>query len=185
MFPTPAGEPIWGGTYFPDKPRYGRPGFPQILAEVARIYHDEPGRIENSTRHCTPISLQAPTAAATLSRRCRPYRDRLRCYPDPVEGGFIGAPKFPQPVMLEFFARAAARTGDMRYAGAVDLALSKMSEGGIYDHIGGGFARYSTDEVCPAFREDALRQCPAHRGPDPRLAANRQSPFRRTHRRDY
>src|SRR5947209_18587985 len=65
---------------------------------------------------------------------------------DPVHGGMRGAPKFPQPMMLEFLWRAGQRQNDRRYFGAVELSLARMGEGGIYDHLGGGFSRYSVDE---------------------------------------
>ena len=65
---------------------------------------------------------------------------------DPVHGGMRGAPKFPQPMMLEFLWRAGQRLNDRRYFAAVELSLARMCEGGIYDHLGGGFSRYSVDE---------------------------------------
>src|SRR5947208_11966096 len=65
---------------------------------------------------------------------------------DPVHGGMRGAPKFPQPAMLEFLWRAGTRMNDRRYFGAVELSLARICEGGIYDHLGGGFSRYSVDE---------------------------------------
>ncbi|MDJ0950046.1 MAG: thioredoxin domain-containing protein [Alphaproteobacteria bacterium] len=148
MFLTPKGEPFWGGTYFPPTPRYGRPGFPQILQRVAEIYAREPDKIQQNAkaliaglagiseaRSGDGISLNATTQIA----------GRLVQEVDRVYGGIGGAPKFPQPSILELFWRAWLRTGERAFRDAVTLTLDRMCQGGIYDHLGGGFARYATD----------------------------------------
>jgi uncharacterized protein YyaL (SSP411 family) len=149
MFLTSAGEPFWGGTYFPKTSRYGKPAFVDVLREVERVYRQEPQSVEQNRS----------ALMARLAERARPQGSVVIGAPeldrganqiagmiDPVHGGTRGAPKFPQPMMLEFLWRAGQRLNDRRYFGAVELSLARMCEGGIYDHLGGGFSRYSVDE---------------------------------------
>jgi hypothetical protein len=148
MFLTPDGHPFWGGTYFPPESRYGRPGFREVLVAISDFYRDKRDRVAEAVtqlkdalgqlaqshagRH---ISLQVNDEAA---RRLAQQFDR-------VEGGIGGAPKFPNPPILELLWRAWIRSGDASARDAVLLTLDRMSQGGIYDHLGGGYARYSTD----------------------------------------
>ena len=149
MFLTPKAEPVWGGTYFPKDARYGRPAFVDVLREVARLFRDEPAKIEQNRK----------ALLARLAEKARPEgrvtvtladlngaAGQLGNMFDPVNGGLRGAPKFPQPGMLEFLWRAGMRTGDARFFETVEHSLEHMCEGGIYDHLGGGFSRYSVDE---------------------------------------
>jgi uncharacterized protein YyaL (SSP411 family) len=149
MFLTPAGQPFWGGTYFPKTSRYGKPAFVDLLREVERVFRQEPQSIEqNSSALMARLSETARPkgrvviGAAELDRAAAQIAGMI----DPVHGGMRGAPKFPQPMMLEFLWRAGRRLNDRRYFGAVELSLARMCEGGIYDHLGGGFSRYSVDE---------------------------------------
>ena len=149
MFLAPDGSPFWGGTYFPKTSQYGRPAFTDVLREVARIFREEPGKIAQNrdalvaklaerARAENPANLgvsELDDVAASIARAT-----------DPVNGGLRGAPKFPQCAMLEFLWRAGARTTDPRFFATSALALTRMSQGGIYDHLGGGYARYSVDE---------------------------------------
>jgi uncharacterized protein YyaL (SSP411 family) len=148
MFLTPKGEPIWGGTYFPKTSRYGRPAFVDVLREVSRTFRDEPAKIENN-RTAILARLGERTVQSQTSIG-RPQLDQLASrflgLFDGEHGGVRGAPKFPQASILEFLWRAGERTGDERYFDAVELTLARMCEGGIYDHLGGGFSRYSVDE---------------------------------------
>src|SRR5712692_9257846 len=149
MFLTPAGEPFWGGTYFPKTSRYGKPAFVDLLREVERVFRQEPQSIEQN-RSALMAGLSASAApkgrmvvgAGELDRAANQIAGMI----DPVHGGMRGAPKFPQPMMLELLWRAGQRLNDRRYFGAVELSLARMCEGGIYDHLGGGFSRYSVDE---------------------------------------
>src|SRR5215470_4803177 len=149
MFLTPGGEPFWGGTYFPKTSRYGKPAFVDLLREVERVFRQEPQSIEQNSK-ALMARLSAAAApkgrmtigAAELDRAAAQIAGMI----DPVHGGMRGAPKFPQPMMLEFLWRAGQRQNDRRYFGAVELSLARMCEGGIYDHLGGGFSRYSVDE---------------------------------------
>jgi uncharacterized protein len=149
MFLTPDGEPFWGGTYFPKTSRYGKPAFVDLLREVERVFRQEPQSIEqNRSALMARLAERAqPKGRATIAA---PELDRaanqIAGMIDPVNGGMRGAPKFPQPMMLEFLWRAGQRMNDRRYFGAVELTLTRIGEGGIYDHLGGGFSRYSVDE---------------------------------------
>jgi uncharacterized protein YyaL (SSP411 family) len=149
MFLTPAGEPIWGGTYFPKTSRYGKPAFVDVLREIARLFREEPQKIE--TNRAALMEQLAATArkpgtvtigAAELDNAAR----QLGGIIDPVNGGTRGAPKFPQAALFELLWRGGLRTGEKRYFAAVDITLDHICEGGIYDHLGGGFSRYSVDE---------------------------------------
>src|SRR5262247_3644178 len=149
MFLTPNGEPFWGGTYFPKTSRYGKPAFVDLLREVERVFRQEPQSVEqNRSALMTRLAERArPKGRAVIAA---PELDRaanqIAGMIDPVNGGMRGAPKFPQPMMLEFLWRAGQRMSDRRYFGAVELTLTRIGEGGIYDHLGGGFSRYSVDE---------------------------------------
>jgi uncharacterized protein len=149
MFLTPAGEPVWGGTYFPKESRFGRPAFVDVLREVARLFRDEPGRIEqNRVALLARLAEKArPAGKVTIGvRELDAAARQIGNMFDTVNGGLRGAPKFPQPAILEMLWRAGLRTGDARFFETVEHSLERMSEGGIYDHLGGGFSRYSVDE---------------------------------------
>jgi uncharacterized protein len=149
MFLTPAGEPFWGGTYFPNESRYGKPAFVDVLRHVARIFREQPNSIEQNRSALMGRLAESArpkgrvvVGAAELDRAAR----ELANFIDAVNGGTRGAPKFPQPMLLEFLWRAGQRTGEPRYFNAVTLTLEHICQGGIYDHLGGGFSRYSVDE---------------------------------------
>ncbi len=149
MFLTPNGEPFWGGTYFPNTARYGKPAFVDVLREVERVFREKPKSVEqNRSTLMAQLTASAKPegrvviAAPDLDRAA----DQLLGIIDPVNGGIRGAPKFPQSMMLEFLWRAGERTNNSRCFAAADLTLARICEGGIYDHLGGGFSRYSVDE---------------------------------------
>jgi hypothetical protein len=162
MFLTPTGEPIWGGTYFPKTSRYGKPAFVDVLREIARLFRDEPQKIEhNRSALMERLAVAARPAgnatigAAELDNAARQLGGLI----DPVNGGTRGAPKFPQAALFELLWRAGQRSphpnpprqaGEgrerARYFAAVAITLDHICEGGIYDHLGGGFSRYSVDE---------------------------------------
>src|ERR1700692_63905 len=149
MFLTPSGEPIWGGTYFPKTSRYGKPAFVDVLREIARLFREEPQKSE-TTRAARMAQLAATArkpgtvtiGVAELDNAAR----QLGGIIDPVNGGTRGAPKFPQAALFELLWRGGLRNGEKRYFAAVDITLDHICEGGIYDHLGGGFSRYSVDE---------------------------------------
>jgi len=149
MFLNPEGEPVWGGTYFPKTARYGRPGFVDVLREVARLFRDEPQRIEQNraalmaalatkSRPAGQVALGAAELDSAAVAIARAF--------DQTNGGLGQAPKFPQCSMLELLWRAGMRRREPRFFDLVELTLEHMCEGGIYDHLGGGFSRYSVDE---------------------------------------
>ena len=159
MFLTADGTPFWGSTYFPPEPRWGRPGFPDILRQITQIYRDSPEKVRESTAAITaalnggrrPATKSPAISMDTLDQGAA----WLAGVMDPAHGGFPGAPKFPQAIALDFLWRAHLRTGDPEMGTAVTLALNRMCQGGIYDHLGGGFSRYSTDErwLAPHFEK--------------------------------
>jgi uncharacterized protein YyaL (SSP411 family) len=149
MFLTSDGEPIWGGTYFPPTSRYGRPGFVDMLHEVARMFREEPEKIEQNRAALMERlagAARKPGRVTIGAAELDNAAQQLGSIIDPVNGGTRGAPKFPQAALFELLWRAGLRTGEARYFGAVDITLHHICEGGIYDHLGGGFARYSVDE---------------------------------------
>ena len=158
MFLTPDGEPFWGGTYFPKEPNYGRPGFVQVLEEVARLFREEPEKIDkNRTALVAALAEQSATARPGEPTEQVPLivAEKLLPMMDGENGGINGAPKFPQVPILTLLWRAHLKTGRADFSQAVTRALDHMSEGGIYDHLGGGFARYSVDEfwLAPHFEK--------------------------------
>jgi len=158
MFLTPDGAPFYGGTYFPPAPAYGRPAFRDLLESIARIYREEPDKVaHNADALRKGISDMAATGAegeigpAFLEQAARGlFRIVDRKY-----GGIGKAPKFPQTAIFELLWRAHRRGLGETFAGAVTRTLDHMCAGGIYDHLGGGFARYSTDKewLAPHFEK--------------------------------
>ncbi|EIM29193.1 thioredoxin domain-containing protein [Microvirga lotononidis] len=148
MFLTPEGEPFWGGTYFPKEPRFGRPGFVGVLREISRLYRSEPERIlknRDAIKQHLARSDRGDGGTLGLVDLDR-LGARLAELIDTENGGLQGAPKFPNPPILECLYRYAGRTGDGEAKRRFLLTLERMALGGIHDHLGGGFARYSVDE---------------------------------------
>jgi uncharacterized protein YyaL (SSP411 family) len=148
MFLTPDAEPFWGGTYFPPEPRYGRPGFPQVLNAIAEVYANDGERVGKNVaaikdalqRNAAPM----PPADISIEITDRIAEHLLREV-DPIAGGIGHAPKFPQCGAMKLLWRAWKRRGQAPFRDAVLLTLRQMSQGGIYDHLGGGYARYAVD----------------------------------------
>jgi len=150
MFLTPEGTPFFGGTYFPKEQRYNLPGFPQVLEHIARVYREhrvEIGR-QNETLLATLEGMQPGAPAHHSELGAEPLEAALRSLKtnfDARHGGFGGAPKFPHPAEIEFCLRRSAATGDGAAERIATHTLERMALGGIYDQLGGGFARYSVD----------------------------------------
>ncbi len=149
VFLTPEGVPFFGGTYYPPQDRYNMPGFPRVLIGVAEAYRDRPQDIAetgtsllNELRRMSQSSgSDQPIEKELLDAS---YAGIIRNY-DGMNGGFGGAPKFPPAMTLEFLLRTYHRTGNEDAIDMVTHTCRKMAEGGIYDQLGGGFHRYSTD----------------------------------------
>ena len=150
MFLMPDGSPFWGGTYFPATAMYGRPGFPDLLRGIEQTFRNEPDKVmENASALKEGLAkMSRPEGGGTLSlERLDTVAAMAVRFVDTIKGGTQGAPKFPQPSFFEALWRAYRRGGDEAYKNAVTLTLDHICQGGIYDHLAGGFARYSTDEV--------------------------------------
>lgn len=150
---TPDGKPFFGGTYFPPESRYGRASFPDILRQIAKLWSDEPGRIESEANRVVEAlrdmnsGEQDPAFPEDDLPLTRAY-ERFASSFDDEEGGFGGAPKFPRPSVLNFLLRYAGRADLTHGQHSIQMALvtlRKMAEGGLRDHLGGGFHRYSVD----------------------------------------
>jgi len=149
MFLTPDGEPFWGGTYFPPTARFGRPGFPDVLRSVDQAHRDKPESVAKNVsalkEALAKLSQNQPGDVISLPAIDQAAQALAREV-DPFYGGLGGAPKFPQPTILKLLWQAWKRSKQEPFRTAVDLTLTQMCQGGIYDHLGGGFARYSVDE---------------------------------------
>ena len=148
MFLSPDGEPFWGGTYFPPESRWGRPGFPQVLQGVAQTYHSEPDKVTKNVAILRDAlgKLGQPEAGEGIDPVLFDrIAERLLREIDPLNGGIGTAPKFPQCGIFELLWRGWKRTRQAPYRDAVLHTLTTICQGGIYDHLGGGFARYSVD----------------------------------------
>lgn len=149
IFLTPEGIPFYGGTYFPPESRYGRPGFTQVLESVAAAYRDRKGELIKQGKELIEEMGQFLKTEPSQNTFTRPVLDKLAQQLirqiDPYHGGFGTAPKFPQAMTLMFVLRYIHRTGDETARKLLGMTLDKMAMGGMYDQIGGGFCRYSTD----------------------------------------
>jgi uncharacterized protein YyaL (SSP411 family) len=158
MFLTPGAQPFWGGTYFPPTSRWGRPGFPDVLQGIAQAYHQQKDKIATNVETIGRglAHLAQPKSAGPIELgELDPIAQRLLKAMDPEHGGIGGAPKFPNCSILELLWRGYRRTGDKAMRAATLNSLDHMCQGGIYDHLGGGFARYSVDErwLAPHFEK--------------------------------
>ena len=146
---TPDLKPFYGGTYFPPDARWGRPGFPEILREIVRVWQLERAKVqlsaENLTEQIRGLRSPSPGGGVPEADALKEGVAQFAQTFDQARGGFGGAPKFPRPSELLFLLRETARTGDYTPAFMVAKTLQPMALGGMRDHIGGGFHRYSVD----------------------------------------
>ncbi len=147
---TPELKPFFGGTYFPPDSRYGRPGFGVVLEQLAHAWKHERDRVEDSSTH---VVDQLRSIADSASARAEPERELLdsafwqfRRTFDTKWGGFGSAPKFPRPVVLNYLLRYSSEKHNAEALEMVTATLHGMAAGGMHDHLGGGFHRYSVDE---------------------------------------
>lgn len=151
VFLTPDGRPFYGGTYYPPVPRHGMPAFPQVLMAIAQAWSEKREDIERSageiTTHLQQLTLLETDGSAPLTVDLfnQALNGLLRTYDNRL-GGFGRAPKFPPSMTLEFLLRMYAQRGDAMALRMAEHTLEMMARGGMYDQIGGGFARYSTDD---------------------------------------
>ena len=149
VFLTPELKPFYGGTYFPPQDYFDRPGFRHVLEQITNIWQNDRARLFNS-------ASQINSALSRINREGKssePYNIKIATnvieaivrLHDPQNGGFGSAPKFPQTGYLDLLMRVYYRTGNDEYLEIVEKTLTKMGEGGIFDQLGGGFHRYSTD----------------------------------------
>ena len=149
MILMPDGNPFWGGTYFPPTPRYGLPGFPDVLKMMSDSYRKRPDMVAHNasslSRALTDLSLptgQSKVSLDTLEQAAH----SLAALVDPSRGGLRGKPKFPQVPVFDFLWRMYRHTHDARLRDAAVVTMDRICGGGIYDHLAGGFCRYATDE---------------------------------------
>ena len=147
MFLTPEGAPFFGGTYFPREARHGLPGFLDLLPRVAEAYRQQGAAIaEQAAQLAEAMRSLEPDAGGSLPRGAgeAAFRALERSF-DPQWGGFGNAPKFPHPAELDFCLRRYRQSGDRAALSIVTTTLDRMADGGIHDHLAGGFSRYSVD----------------------------------------
>ncbi len=150
VFCSPDGTPFYGGTYWPPEDRGGMAGFPRILQAVAEAYRDRRAEIEqqgiNLRQHVEQAMAPDLPESELDPRMLDQAVQVLASSFDRRWGGFGGAPKFPQPMTLEFLLRRYHATGDEQALSMTEFTLDHMARGGMYDQLGGGFARYSVDD---------------------------------------
>ena len=180
---TPDGQPFYGGTYYPNEERHGMPSFARVCAAVSEAWRERRDEVLDHAGKLTEAideQVLRPDARVELSRQTlRDAYDNVARQFEPNYGGFGTAPKFPPAMTLEFLCRAFQRNGSDQTYTMITTTLDAMAAGGMYDQIGGGFARYSTDNewLVPHFEKmlydnalaDARRTCtricsPANRG---------------------
>ena len=144
-------QPFWGGTYFPKVAQYGRPSFRDVLTQISSIYQTAPDKVKTNTEALQSALQQKPRIApgAELPALSLAIVDQvatqIHSIVDPVRGGLQGAPKFPQVPIFQLLWRHFLRTGNTTSRNHTLVTLRNICQGGIYDHLGGGFARYSVD----------------------------------------
>ena len=151
VFLLPDGRPFYGGTYYPRVPRGGMPSFTQLMQAIYDAYRNQGELLEKQADNLHQslkrdvLGIGRVDDSGLTAELLDEATQRLKANIDQENGGFGTAPKFPNPISLEFLLRQHARTGDEEALRSVTLSLQKMAQGGIYDQIGGGFARYSVD----------------------------------------
>ncbi len=151
VFLTGDGVPFYGGTYFPPEDRHGMPSFKRVLASVSEAWTSRRDEILKGATSLRGIyaAAEAPTTAGDplTANHLADAATALRRWYEPQEGGFGGAPKFPQPMVLDFLLRHHARTGESEWLDIVRHSFTRMARGGLYDQLGGGFHRYTVDSA--------------------------------------
>jgi uncharacterized protein len=150
VFLAPDGTPFYGGTYFPPTDRHGLPGFPRLLEGIAEAWRNRRGEVIEAGRRISEHLGQSERLRGSVQLLTDDVLfaafQSLSGQFDDAQGGLGGAPKFPQPMIWDFVLRMWTRTGNPRARQMVTTTLTRMARGGMYDQLGGGFARYSVDE---------------------------------------
>lgn len=149
LFLTPFGQPFWGGTYFPPEPRYSLPAFGWVLKQITHLYHQMPSHIQEIGEEIEQAIKQFPPLPAqkeVYQISFKQLNNQLLTQLDPHYGGLRGAPKFFHPSLFICLWNTYQQTHDSQLKQGFYLFLTQISCGGIYDHLGGGYSRYSTDE---------------------------------------
>jgi uncharacterized protein YyaL (SSP411 family) len=151
VFLTPDGKPFYGGTYFPPQPSHGLPAFRQLLAGVSRAWREERLEVVKAGQRLVDALVEqsrSPSAAGSATRELLDAATAgIESSFDAANGGWGTAPKFPQPMTIEYLLRRAVATGDQRPLAVARRSLDAMADGGIHDQLGGGFHRYATDAI--------------------------------------
>ncbi|MCH7805879.1 MAG: thioredoxin domain-containing protein [Proteobacteria bacterium] len=158
MFLAPDGVPFWGGTYFPKKPQYGRADFKTVLKQIHKTYTSNPEAVKQNQAALLEglIETLKPGTAENISEATYwSAAELIYSHTNPAGEAANQAPKFPNMPLLNFLWRAGIRSGRKDYKEAVTQTLTQICQGGIYDHLGGGLCRYSTDRywLAPHFEK--------------------------------
>ena len=146
MFLDENGVPFTGGTYFPPKEMNGIPSFNQVLLNVSKVYKENRDKIISQVSQLQIVFKDLHRKNAVLKQDLEPYADKILQYLDDENGGFKGAPKFPQFYVFQTLFYFFNNNKNSKFLKPVETLLIKISSKGIYDHLGGGISRYTVDE---------------------------------------
>ena len=155
MFLDENAVPFTGGTYFPPKELQGRPSFNNVLENVSKVYQENREKILNQADQMKEVFRNLNEKNAVLKQDLEPYVERIINYTDEINGGFKGAPKFPQFYIFDAVLHFYKKTNNKKYLNVVEKLLLNISSKGIYDHLEGGISRYTVDEkwIVPHFEK--------------------------------
>ena len=155
MFLDENAVPFTGGTYFPPKELHGRPSFTNVLENVSKVYQENRSKILNQADQMKMVFRELNKKNAVLKQDLEPYVEKIINYTDDVNGGFKGAPKFPQFYIFDTILHFFKKTKNKKYLAVVEKLLLSISSRGIYDHLEGGISRYTVDEkwIIPHFEK--------------------------------
>ena len=153
MFLDENAVPFTGGTYFPPKELQGRPSFNSVLENVSKVYQENREKILNQAIQMKDVFRNLNKKNAVVKQDLEPYVEKIINYIDEINGGFKGAPKFPQFYIFDTILHFYNKTNNKKYLDIVEKLLLSLSSKGIYDHLEGGISRYTVDEkwIVPHF----------------------------------
>ena len=155
MFLDENAVPFTGGTYFPPKVLHGRPSFNSVLENVSKVYRENREKILNQATQMKEVFRNLNQKNSVLKQDLEPYVEKIINYTDEINGGFKGAPKFPQFYIFDAILHFYKKTNNKKYLDVVEKLLLSLSSKGIYDHLEGGISRYTVDEkwIVPHFEK--------------------------------